>query len=766
MSPLNEATMASTDFRRLLDTIKVPVARVSAKGEVAYANDAFASATGVAPGELGDSALAALFATGERRRIEQAVARIAEGKSGGTMIEAQLARNDRWMQVSLQPAGGARQKESETLVTLLDIGAQRELESSLNLSVSRLLALAESSPNPLLIAGREGQVEVMNQAFCERLGLGSAPQSLLGLPTDEVFEMAGTLDMASVEEARRNPREFGSAEIRGAGGIELMLEHHPIFVDEVPTGVLWRLRSLKAEADDEKDEPAERGASQIGLIEKIGHELTVALEGIAAFSIRAQQLEFDHALVEHFQQIRGSTESAFAAIGDLVDFSKVQGGVVLRHSEFSLRPTIAELVKRVIHSAEEHHSRLRVKIEQDVADQLEGDVDRLQLLLKNLLDNAFRLAPGGEVLLQITPEYESESGIHLSFSVSITEAAEGADPGHARVAAEAGLGLAVARFMVTAMGGKLVITSRPGAEALYAFTIEFPVKPAPVAPQRSTYVSLVGLPVLIVADDAEQRLVVSNLLRGWRMLPLEADNAAMALALLERMDEEASPVPLVILSNQLPVQDGFLLSFRIKHHKRFRQTLMVMLAREGRPGDAIACRENGVSAYLRYPANPRQLNDAIVAVTGATVDADETPTLITRHSLREQRRGATILLIGASRDAQILVSHALRKRECSVVAAFDRDEAFAALDQEVYDIMFVDADAPGLGGADVPAMMRSRILRDPDATKLVALIDDRSPAARDAKLAAGFHDVLTKPFKQDAVLALVERYARLAPEPE
>ncbi len=756
--------MATTDFRHLLDTLKVPVARVSASGEVAYANDAFAAASGVAPGELAGGMLAALFATGERRRIEQAVLRIAEGKSGATMIEARLARNDRWMQVSLQPAGGAKQKESETIVTLLDIGAQRELESSLNLSVSRLLALAESSPNPLLIEGSDGQVEVMNQAFCERLGIGSAPQSLLGLPTSEVFAMAATLDMASVEEARRDPGEHGSAEIRGAGGVELMLEHHPILVDERPNGVLWRLRSLAAEAEAEKEAPAERGASQIGLIEKIGHELTVALEGISAFSIRAQQLEFDAALVEHFHQIRSSTETAFSAIGDLVDFSKVQGGVVLRHSVFSLRATISELVKRVIHTAEEHRTRLRLKIEQDVADQLEGDVERLQLLLKNLLDNAFRLAPGGEVLLQITPEYESESGIHLSFSVSITEPAESGDRGGARVAAEAGLGLAVARFMVTAMGGKLVITSRPGAEALYAFTIEFPVKPAPPAPQRATYVSLVGLPVLVVADDPEQRLVVSNLLRGWRMLPLEADNAAMALALLERMDEEGSPVPLVILSNQLPVQDGFLLSFRIKHHKRFRGTLLMMLAKEGRPGDAIACRENGVSAYLRYPANPRQLNDAIVAVTGATVDADETPTLITRHSLREQRRGATILLIGCSRDAQILVSHALRKRDCSVVAAFDREEAFAALDQDVYDLMLVDTNAPGLERADVPAMLRSRILRNREATRIVALVDDRSPAARDAKVAAGFDDALSKPFKQEDVIVLVERFARLAAE--
>ena len=45
------------------------------------------------------------------------------------------------------------------------------------------------------------------------------------------------------------------------------------------------------------------------------------------------------------------------------------------------------------------------------------------------------------------------------------------------------------------------------------------------------------------------------------------------------------------------------------------------IAAEGRPGDAIACRENGISAYMRYPINERQLNEAIVAVTGASVKA-------------------------------------------------------------------------------------------------------------------------------------------------
>ena len=77
----------------------------------------------------------------------------------------------------------------------------------------------------------------------------------------------------------------------------------------------------------------------------------------------------------------------------------VSGGVILHKSEFRLRSALADLVKRVASEAEERGCRLRVRVEQDVVDALEGDVERLKLLLKNILDNAFQLVHGAEVTL-------------------------------------------------------------------------------------------------------------------------------------------------------------------------------------------------------------------------------------------------------------------------------------------------------------------------------------------------------------------------------
>jgi CheY-like chemotaxis protein len=142
-------------------------------------------------------------------------------------------------------------------------------------------------------------------------------------------------------------------------------------------------------------------------------------------------------------------------------------------------------------------------------------------------------------------------------------------------------------------------------------------------------------------------------------------------------------------------------------------------------------------------------------VTGANVNVDETPTLVTRHSLREQRRGATVLLVDAQRDAQIIAAHLLGKSDCNLVLAQDLAEALAALDQDVYDMVLVDTSLAGLSGDDAAKVLRARIPRDPDKVRLVATAAQHSPEFHAAKTAIGFNATLAKPFRREGLATLL-----------
>ena len=141
-------------------------------------------------------------------------------------------------------------------------------------------------------------------------------------------------------------------------------------------------------------------------------------------------------------------------------------------------------------------------------------------------------------------------------------------------------------------------------------------------------------------------------------------------------------------------------------------------------------------------------------------NAELTPSLVTRHSLREQRKGATILLVDPTRESQILAAHILGRQDCSLVVANDLNDTLAALDQDVYDIVLVDTSLPGLGGNDAAKLLRSRITRDPDAAMLVAVSVEHSPAFRAAKIAIGFNTTVGKPFRKDDLLGMLASLGR------
>lgn len=754
--------MRSAEFRRIVESLRVAIAMTDAAGVITFANVNFAQMSGHDDDrDLVGIALAELFAADDRKRVTQNVERIAAGKAGSAIFEGRVAggAEERWVQAAMQPALDARDQPGGALVVLHDIGAQRDTEQALFVLTARLLALAEASPVAAMIEGADGDVEMVNEAFIRLLGLDAAPQSLMGLPADDVLKRSKAVDAKALEKARAKKRGIPILELKPAEGAPVMLERQPIVVEGEVSGGVWSPKS------ETTSETSAKGAAEIALIERIGEELSIAMDGITAISMRARQMEFEQDLVDDFMRMRRATENAMAAIGDLIDFSNVSGNIVLRKGEFGLRAALSNLIGRILIEAEEHDCRFRLKVEQDVSDQLEGDVERLELVLKNLLESAFALLPGAEVTLQITPEYITDSGIQISFGIVYSD--EGTTKPTSMAGADSGMRVAVARFMVTAMGGKLAVAAHPSVgDALYAFTIEFPVRPMPASLPRASYVTLVGMRVLVVSGNAQQRLALSERLRGWRMQPLEADNAPVALALLERFQADGDPVPLVILSNRLSGQDGFLLAFRIKQHPKLRSTLVMLLATEGKPGDAIACRENGIAAYMRYPVGDQQLNDAIHAVTGATaeIDADTTATLITRHSLREQRKGATVLLVDPSRDSQLLAAHFLGREDCSVVVANDLEEALSALDQDVYDLVLVDPSLQGLEGEDAALILRARMGADAEHTRIIAISANHSGAFDKAKAAIGFNGTLAKPFRKEDLLALLESVTRVEVE--
>jgi DNA-binding response OmpR family regulator/PAS domain-containing protein len=524
---------------------------------------------------------------------------------------------------------------------------------------------------------------------------------------------------------------------------------------------------------------------QLQFVERIRADLGATIEAAFHAIHHAEQVELSDRALEQFRRVEASAHSAVIAIAGLVDLADdYSDHITLETAPFRLRESTAGLLNILVPRAAELGIAISLRLEQDVPETIVGDGTRLMMALRHLIELGFEndkidselpKRTGAKIALTVQPEYTDNNIIHLSFTVEHTAADAQTDS--TSITTMRGMQLALARQISRALsattkdsengtktGSSAEPRSRQDIEIVqkqnrisaaashttsYKFTAPFPFTTDENAHARPAFVTLTGMHVLLVSADPHERARLAELVRNWRMLPAEADDAAMALQLLNRMAEEKNEIPLVITSNQLPLQDGFLLAFRVKQHAKLKNTNVIMLAKNGRPGDAIQCRENGISAYLRDPISPDQLVDAIGAVMGTKDDAEATHTLITRHSLREAKTG-TVLLIDAHHDQATLAATFLKRRDFRVVVVDNAKAAAELLSQDIFDVIIADALAAGFDSKlSIAQQLRLNFPEGADMPILLAMNDF-------AKVdAAEYQGVITKPYEKTALLEKV-----------
>jgi DNA-binding response OmpR family regulator/PAS domain-containing protein len=767
-------------FEQLLNAIDEPVVELDLAGRIVFATP---SAKEWLQLNAGDEFIRSI-PVDDQSRYKQALKRVGEGKIGSMRVEVNVGTDDASLiPAELKLSGIAREGAKPTAVGvwLRDLTLERASEVAANVQGTHLLDLVENVSDACVVEGADGTIEMVNDAFCHLFNIDAAAQSLIGTLCATLFEKASLTTERQIGPIYF-PLDAGMGS-NGDGRDELpfhLADGQSItqvtLAVEGQVGIAGRLHVFhraNLTAANVAVDPAEAAIARARAqtIDAIARELVVTVESAGSAMHRAEQLELSEQVLGQFRRVDTSANKAIEAVATLIDFTKLDSTqITLDHNPFRLRESLAAMIDRVAQQAEIAGIDLRVRVEQDVPEKLVGDGPRLVLALRNLIDSILYGSPvghhsgdrGGEILLTVSPEYAAESLIHLIFSVE-HQLPKG-ELRHRVSPATSAMRLGLARPIVRALAeqvageqntgektsrseseGKIEIVERK-AGTEYRFSAAFPFERSGDPRQRPTFVTLTSLPALIVSADQAERKNLADLMKSWRMLPREADNATMALQLLNRMADEDHPIPLVITSNNLPIQDGFVLAFRIRNTPKLKTTSVLMLATNGKPGDAIQCRESGISVYLRQPLAPEQLNEALLAVIGSKEDAPVDATLITRHSLREAKRGS-VLVIDADRDQSMLVAAGLKKRDYRVSVVTNAPDAYHAMAQEEFNVIVVDPENAGFD--DIQGVLNSirahvgRGRKQPH----VLLATESPPSAPSA-----FDGMVLKPYAKDSLV--------------
>jgi CheY-like chemotaxis protein len=148
------------------------------------------------------------------------------------------------------------------------------------------------------------------------------------------------------------------------------------------------------------------------------------------------------------------------------------------------------------------------------------------------------------------------------------------------------------------------------------------------------HVDLEALPVLVVDDNATNRVILTETLLNWRMKPTAVDSGEAAVKAMKQASLEQVPFPLVLLDAMMPDMDGFIVAEEIKRNPLLAGATILMLSSADSAGDVARCREIGVARYLRKPTKQSELLDAILSALGSV------PLQVRRAGGRRHKRPA------------------------------------------------------------------------------------------------------------------------------
>ncbi|SHG59783.1 hybrid sensor histidine kinase/response regulator [Cognatishimia maritima] len=523
-------------------------------------------------------------------------------------------------------------------VTRIYYRETREASKAIRISRARIATMIETALDGILVTDPDGFLLESNRAAQTMFGLEDA--------VDDLLHLSGLIRNPEGPESYNNPAASG---LVGQGrklatGLRLdgtefaaevsLMQTTTEAQDDIFVAYVRDITArLKAEADllQARDQAEEGERTKANLLAVMSHEIRTPLNGVIGAADLLEATPLTDKQASYVAAMRTSGDVLMRHINDVLEMSRLDAGSELREPQpLNLRKIVTDTVDSQRAVASRLNTTLKVQVAEDVPHLVAGELQGLQQCLLNLISNAIKFAPSGQVSAEVDLFGKDDliefrvsddgMGIPEDELPKVFDDFFAGDASFARQRQGTGLGLGITQRIVRAMGGEIGAESILGEGSLFWFRVPLPEvstsqKEMPLRPLPADHMQ--SFNILLVEDNEINRMITGDMLRNAGHQVTEATDGAQGVA-----TAEAKKFDLILMDISMPGMDGITAARTIRDGKGASQeSVIIALTAQVLPPDADEITQAGIQDVLHKPVSSQAL---IAAITGAVQRADST----------------------------------------------------------------------------------------------------------------------------------------------